>query len=107
MPDQELLHQNFQLGQSGLQPSTPTLASATTVAPTTLLTFISGTVAIATITPPLTGAHLIVMIHTNATPTAYTAAGNINQIVTPVQNEPVLFWFDPASETYYGGNTPV
>lgn len=103
----DLQHQNFQLGQSKAQPSNKTIASATTVAPTGLITFISGTTAIATITPPIEGSHLVVMIHTNASPTAYTAAGNINQVVTPVQDEPVLFWYDPASATYYGGNTPV
>lgn len=99
--------QDFSTVQSVNQPKTNTIASATTVAPTGLITFISGTTAIATITPPMTGTHMLVMIHTNASPTAYTAAGNINQIVTPVQNEPVIFWYDPASATYYGGNTPV
>lgn len=105
MPDLDF--QQFSTVQSSLQLPPNTLASAATVAPTTLVTFITGTVAIVTITPPVTGSHMLVMIHDNASPTAYTAAGNINQIVTPVQNEPVIFFYDPASATYYGGNTPV
>ena len=99
--------QNLSTVQSDKQPAPVTVASATTVAVTGFVTFISGTTAIATITPPITGTHMLVMIHTNASPTAYTAAGNINQVVTPVQNEPVIFVYDPISATYYGGNCPV
>ena len=99
--------QDFSTVQSQNQPKTATLASAATIAPVGLMTFITGTVAVVTITPPMTGAHMLCLIWTDASPTAVTAAGNINQIVTPVQNEPVIAWYDPASAKYYLGNTPV
>jgi hypothetical protein len=99
--------QNFSTVQSDNQLKPKTIASAATIAPSGLITFITGTVAVVTITPPMTGAHMLCLIWTDATPTAVTAAGNINQIVTPVQNEPVIAWYDSASATYYLGNTPV
>jgi hypothetical protein len=92
-------------GPPGISPLPPTLASATTVAPTTFLTFISGTTAIATITPPLTGAHLLMMIFTNATPTAFTTTGNIKAVATPAQNLPVFLMYNPVEAKYYASVT--
>lgn len=40
----DLLHQNFETVQSDQQPFPPTIASAATIAPTTKLTFLTGTV---------------------------------------------------------------
>lgn len=84
------------------QPLPPTLASAATVAPSTFLTFISGTVAIATITPPATGAHMLCFIFTTTTPTAFTTTGgNIKYVMTPTQNIPVLLIYSPTENKYY------
>jgi len=87
------------------QPKPVTIASAATVAPTTFLTFISGTTAIATVTPPATGAHLLVFVFTNATPTAFTTTGNIKAVSTPAQNLPVVLVYNPIEAKYYAAVT--
>jgi|SRR5882724_3140804 len=79
-----------------------TLASATTaVAPTTFLTFFSGTAQLTTITPPVTGAHLLVFVFTNASPGAFLTTGNIKNAVTPIQWVPVILVYDPLTAKYY------
>lgn len=80
-----------------------TIASAATVVPSTFLSFISGTVAIATITPPVPGAHLLVFIFTTTTPTAFTTTGNIKLVATPTQNMPMLLVYNPLENKYYPG----
>ncbi len=98
----DLDFQNFSTVQNGLQPKPNTVASAATVAPQTFLTFVTGTVAIATITPPVTGQHMLLMLHTDATPTAYTTTGNVLTIVVPTINVPSVFVYDPNQRKYYG-----
>lgn len=89
---------------AGLQsPKPPTIASAATVAPITFLTLISGTVAIATITPPADGAHLLCFIFTTTTPVAFTTTGNINHVATPTQNLPMFLVFNPNTGKYHPG----
>lgn len=83
------------------QPKPVTIASAATVAPSTYLTFISGTVAIATVTPPVSGAHQLCMIFTTTTPTAFTTTGNIKAVATPTQNIPLLLFYNPLEAKYY------
>jgi hypothetical protein len=78
-----------------------TLASAATVAPTTFLTFFTGTVQLATITPPVSGHHMLVFVFTNASPGAFVTTGNIKNAVTPIQNVPVFLVYDPQSAKYY------
>lgn len=87
--------------QSAVQPKPVTIASAATVAPSTFLTFISGTVAIATVTPPVEGAHLLVMVFTTTTPTAFTTTGNIKAVATPTQNAITLLLWNPNESKYY------
>lgn len=99
MPD--LQFQNISTVQSISQPAPVTIASAATVAPTTFLSFISGTVAIATITPPVTGPHLLCFVFTAATPTAYTTTGNVKTTTAPTQNVPNFLVYDPTSAFYY------
>lgn len=99
MPDLE--HQNIDSVQSNQQPLPPTIASAATVAPVHFLNFISGTVAIATITPPVTGAHMVVMVFTTTTPTAFTTTGNVKFVATPTQNVPMLLIWNPIENKYY------
>lgn len=82
-----------------------TIAAAATIAPSTLITFVSGTTAVATITPPMTGQHMLVLIFTDATPGTMVTTGNIAAAVVPTQNLPTLMFYDPASETYYGAAT--
>lgn len=89
--------------QGGVALKPPTIASTTTVAPTTFLSFISGTTAIATVTPPVTGAHLLCFIFTTTTPVAFTTTGNIKAVVTPTQNLPCFLVYNPVDGKYYAG----
>jgi hypothetical protein len=98
----DLDFQNLSTVQSKLQPYPVTVASATTIAPTGFLTFVTGTTQIATITPPVTGAHMLVTIHTNGSPVDYLTNGNIISAVDPLQNLPNVFVFDPIQAKYYG-----
>ncbi|MET0787064.1 MAG: hypothetical protein ABWY25_10195 [Paenisporosarcina sp.] len=85
-----------------LQPKPPTIASAATVAPSTFLSFISGTVAIATVTPPATGVHMLAFVFTTTTPTAFTTTGgNIKAVATPTTNLPVFLIWNPLESKYY------
>lgn len=98
----DLLFQNLSTVQNLLQPKPVTLASATTVAPTTFLTFLSGTVDVTTITPPVTGSHLLVFIWTSATPGDVLTTGNILVGTTTIaQNSIALFVYDPNQAKYY------
>lgn len=98
----DLNHQDLATVQSKLQKGTVTIASAATVAPDTFLTIITGTTAIATITPPATGIHMLALVHDNASPATYLTSGNILNAVVPTQNVPCLFIYDPAQAKYYG-----
>lgn len=84
-----------------VQPLPPTIASAATVAPITFLSFISGTVAIATVTPPVDGAHMLCMIFTTTTPVAFTTTGNIKAVATPTQNILTFLVYNPIEAKYY------
>lgn len=99
MPD--LNFQDLSTVASALQPKPVTIASAATVAPSTFLTFISGTVAIATVTPPVTGAHMLAFIFTTTTPTAFTTTGNMKAVTTPTTNVINLLVWNPAENKYY------
>jgi hypothetical protein len=81
----------------------PTIASAATIAPTNFLCFISGTTQITTITPPVTGAHMLVLIFTNANPGGVGNSGNINNTLDVAQYAPLLLFYDPVGAKYYSG----
>lgn len=98
----DLYHQNIATVQSLQQPQPRTVASTTVVAPTTFITFVTGSVAIATITPPVTGQHMLIMIHTDAAPATYVTTGNVLTAVVPTQNLPSFFFYDPTQGKYYG-----
>jgi hypothetical protein len=98
----DLAHQNLATVQSSLQPGPQTLVSATTVAPTTFITFVTDSVQIATITPPVTGQHMLIMIHTDAAPATYLTTGNILTAVVPTKDLPSFFFYDPNQKKYYG-----
>ena len=101
MPD--LTFQDLSTVQSDKQPLPVTLASAATVAPVTFLTFISGTTAIATVTPPVTGTHMLCFVFTTTTPVAFTTTGNIKTVATPTQNVPFFLIYNPIEGKYYVG----
>jgi len=101
MPD--LNFQDISTVQSGIQPKPVTIASTTTVAPVTFLSFITGTTAIATVTPPVSGVHMLCFVFTTTTPVAFTTTGNVKTVATPTTSIPMFLVYDPISAKYYVG----
>lgn len=80
----------------------PTIASATTIAPTTSIVFVSGTTAIATITPPApiaSGGGQITIIPTDLWTT--TTAGNIALGTTAVVSKALILTYDVTTTKWY------
>lgn len=97
----DLMFQNLSTAQGSQNIKPNTVASAATIAPSSFITFVTGTVAVVNITPPLEGQHMLVLIYTNAAPVAFTTAGNIKRIATPVQNIPMILLWNPNDSKYY------
>lgn len=97
----DLLSQQLSTVQTDKQPSPPTIASAATIAPTTKLTFVTGTVQVATITPPVSGYHELTFIFTNGAPGALLTTGNIHAAYTPIQNQAFTLYYDPSTAKYW------
>jgi len=97
----DLIQGNFALNQGGTTPPPPTIAAAATVAPTTAMTFLTGTTQVATVTPPLAGYHQIVLCFTNAAPGAFLTTGNIMTAYQPIQNRPITLHYDPQTQKYW------
>ena len=95
----DLNHQNFGTVQSKLQPLPVTITAATTIAPTTFLTVLSGNTAVVTITPPVTGTHMLCIIP--GTTTGFTTGGNVSGATTTVASRAYLFVYNPITATYY------
>lgn len=92
--------------QSNIQPKPASLAASTTIAPTTFLTFVTGTTAVNTITPPVTGCHMLALIFTATNPSAFGTTGNIDvtAVTTPGTNSRVqLMVFSPITSKYFPG----
>ena len=98
----DLLFQQLSTVQDNTQPIPATISGASTIAPTTFLSFISGGTAIATIIPFTTGAHMLCFIFTGS-PVAFATTGNIKSAVLPVTNIPVFLVYDPISAMYWPG----
>lgn len=101
MSSKDLNSSNLSSPQSKLQPKPVTMASAATVAPSTKLTFLTGTVQLETITPPEDGYHELVLCFTNAAPGAFLTTGNIKTAYQPIQNRPVMLFYDPVTALYW------
>lgn len=97
----ELITYQFSTHQSEKAPLPVTLASAATITPTTRLTFVTGTVTIANITPPLAGHHELVLIFTNGAPGVFLTSGNLQVAYQPIQNRPVVLQYDPITAKYW------
>lgn len=98
----DLLFQNLSTVQSGQQPPPGTVASTTTIAPATFMTFVSGTIDITTLTPPVTGAHMLVVIPTDASPGDVLTTGNVLVgSTTLATNVPLLLFYNPINGKYY------
>ncbi len=98
---QELNRFNLGFPQSEQNKQPNTIASAATVAPVHIMTFLTGTVQLATITPPMPGYHQLVFVFTNAAPGAFLTTGNIQIAYTPIQNRPIILHYDPVTAKYW------
>lgn len=97
----DLNFQQMSTVQSQIQQKPVTLASAATIAPTTFLTNVTGTVPLATITPPVTGSHMLALRFTNASPGVTGTTGNIGIATTTVLNKVLFMCYDPIPAKYY------
>ena len=89
-------------GFSAVSAAAPTIASATTIAPTTPIVFVSGTAAVVNITaaaPISTGGGTITLIPTGAF--TWTAAGNIAVLGTAVVNRALTMTYDTTTTKWY------
>ena len=97
MPDVDF--QNFSTVQSNAMLKPQTFATAAVIAPNTALTFVTGTAAtLATITPPVTGFHMLVFVF--STGAAMNITGNILNAAVAVSNVPVLLFWNPLTNKY-------
>jgi hypothetical protein len=99
MPD--LNFQDFSTVQSDKQLPPKTIASAATITPTGKLTFVTGTVQVANITPPTSGYCELTFIFTNAAPGALLTTGNIHSAYTPIQNQAFTLYYDPQTAKWW------
>ena len=98
----DLLFQNISTVQSKQQPTPATIASTETIAPSTFMSLVTGTTDIATITPPVTGSHMLCLVFTDASPGALLTTGNVLVGSTTIaQDVPLLLFYDPAQAAYY------
>lgn len=98
----DLNFQQLSTVQSNQQLAPARIAAAATVAPTTFITFVSGTTpAIATITPPVTGAHMLIFIFTDA-PATFVTTGNVANAIVPTEDLPTFLFYDPVTAKYHG-----
>lgn len=89
-------------GFSAVSAAAPTIASATTIAPTTPIVFISGTTAVVTITaaaPISTGGGAITLIPTGIF--TWTTAGNIALAGTAVVSKALTMTYDATTTKWY------
>ena|SRR5258707_11875191 len=102
MPDVQF--QDISTVHSALQQKPLTIASAATIAPLTFISFISGAAAVVNITPPVSGAHMLVLIPAAAATWTTTAAGNIDKaLAAVVAGVPVLAFYNPITGKYTVG----
>ena len=102
---QDLNFQNLTPTQGSQNGLPNTIAAASTVAPSSFLTHIAGTTNVATITPPISGQHMLALNFTHATPGSLLTTGNILVgLTTIVQNRPVWVVYDPNQAKYLIGS---
>jgi hypothetical protein len=98
---QELNRYNIAEPQNEQNTLPNTVASAGTVAPVHKLTFLTGQVQLATITPPMSGYHQLVLCFTHAAPGAFLTSGNIKTAYQPIQDRPITLHYDPSTAKYW------
>lgn len=97
----DLLFQNLSTVQSNKQDTPKTIASAATIAPTTKLTFLTGTVQVGNITPPVSGYCEITLVFTNGAPGLFLTTGNIKTAYQPITDRPIDLCYDPVSGKWW------
>lgn len=75
MPD--LNFQDISTVQNDSQQAPVTITAAATIAPKTFLTTISGTTAVATITPPVSGSHMLAFRFATTDFVGFVTSGNV------------------------------
>jgi hypothetical protein len=102
----DLDFQAFSTVQNKNQQTQPsTIVAAATIAPVNFLTFVAGTTAVATITPPVTGVHMLAIVATSTNWAGAVTSGNI--IAASVTNSELwldkvnLFVYNPINAKYY------
>jgi hypothetical protein len=98
---QELNRYNIAEPQSEQNAEPNTIASAATIVPSHKFTFVTGTVQVANITPPVAGYHVLTLCFTNGSPGALLTTGNIKSAYTPIQNRPFNVYYVPQENKYY------
>ena len=98
---QELNRYNLAEPQNEQNTLPNTIASAATVVPVHKLTFLTGTVQLETITPPMSGYHVLHFCFTNGAPGAFVTTGNIKTAYTPIQNRVIALHYDPSTAKYW------
>lgn len=97
----DALFQNFSTVQSKQQLGPTTIASTTTIAPPSYLTYITGTIDIATITPPVTGICQIALIFTDSSPGNILTTGNVPLGYTTINDNSVItLLYNPWTATW-------
>lgn len=86
---------------SSVMPKPVTITAAATIAPQTFLTFLAGTVPIATITPPVNGWHMLAFVATSATGPTTVTTGNVILASTLITNKVLFATYDPNTNKYY------
>lgn len=94
--------QNFATNGGSQNPKPNTVASAVTIAPSSFITYVTGTTQVGTITPPLVGQHMLILIFTDGSPGTTLTTGNISQAIVPTQNLPTFMFYNPNTGTYTG-----
>lgn len=102
MPSPDLEFQNLSTVQNKAMMGVRTIASAAIIAPTTALTIVTGTTQLVTITPPVTGFHILWLQFPDAMG-AMATSGNILVAADPGVNIPVAMFYNPYTEKYTPG----
>jgi hypothetical protein len=100
----DLLFQNISSVQSNQQPAPVTFTAAATIAPSTYVSYITGTTALTTITPPVSGQHSLVLVSKTTNWAGVLTTGNV--VVASITNGTTwldranLFVYDPTRAKY-------
>lgn len=97
----DLLFQDLSTVASDKNAKPVTLAAATTIAPTTFVTFVTGTTPVGTLTPPTTGHATVCLVFTDSAPGTTITTGNLAIASTPVKNKALFLVYDQASTKWY------